>query len=173
MENTSVYNLITEFNHSDFRRKSIPQEVAAGWPCVQYAGKMLAITIPFFARKAGKDKIALYPIYCSVTFPILNPKRLLDFTIYPLNPLWSSVDYNKPAGYFKQEAIKDIKKQEYKEMCMELYGYYDKMVEAVLAKKPFEESDEMSKLFTKLMEPGLYPFYKKINGKFYTSFCRL
>ena len=36
----------------------------------------------------------------------------------------------------------------------------------------FEEA-QMIKLFSKLMEPGLYPQYLRMNKKFYSHFCRL
>lgn len=174
MDNFSTYKLISEFNHSDFRRKAIPQNLFSGWPCIHTVGKTLCMTIPYYSRSATCEKIALYPIYCSVTFPVTNPDRLMDFTVYPYQKTWSDIDFTKPVGYFKHPALNDVTtKTEYKELCMRLYGYFDKMVLAVMNKKPFDEEQEMIELFSKLMEPGLYPQYLRLNKKFYTHFCRL
>ena len=47
------------------------------------------------------------------------------------------------------------------------------MIQAVSDQKPFEEEEQMIELFSKLMEPGQYPQYLRINKKFYSHFCRL
>lgn len=173
MEHFSTYQLVSAFNHSDFRRKVIPQELVSGWPCVQKIGRTLCITIPYYARRIEKNRIALFPLYCSVTFPLGNQNRLLDFTTYPHHKEWCDIDYTKPAGYFKHKALEDVKsKDEYQAMCKELYGYYDQMITAILNKKPFEQEDEMIVLFSKLMEPGHYEQYQRINKKFYSYFCK-
>lgn len=170
----STFQLVSDFNRSEFRHKTIPQNLFSGWPCIHTIGKTLCMTIPYYARSATSERVALYPIYCSVTFPVANPDRLLDFTVYPHQRTWSDIDYKKPVGYFKHAALDDVAtKSEYRELCMQLYGYFDKMVLAVMDKKPFTEEPEMIKLFTKLMEPGQYPQYLRLNKKFYSHFCRL
>lgn len=83
MEKIDTYQLVSAFNRSDFRRKVIPQELVSGWPCIQKIGRTLCITIPYYIRRPEQNKIALYPLYCSVTFPLGNQDRLLDFTTYP------------------------------------------------------------------------------------------
>lgn len=174
MNNLSVFELVTQFNHSNFRRSSIPMGLVSGWPCIRQVGKMLAITIPYFSRTPGEDKIAIYPLYCSVTVSLKNIDRVLDFTIYPYQAEWRNIDYTKPTGYFKHEALKEVKtKEEYQALCQQLYGYYDQMVEAITNKKPFVQEGEMTRLFSILMEPGHYPQYLKINKKFYSYFCRM
>lgn len=57
-------------------------------------------------------------------------------------------------------------------MCDKLFDYYDKMVQAVLSNKTFAEEAEMAELFSKMMEPSLYPYYEKINKKFYSNFYK-
>lgn len=170
----SMYQFISDFNHSSFRRKVIPQELVSGWPCIQKIGRALCITIPYYARRAEQGRIELFPLYCSVTFPLGNQDRLLDFTTYPHQKEWREIDYTKPAGYFKHSALADVKtKAQYQELCGQLYGYYDQMAAAITRNEPFEQEDQMAALFTKLMEPGHYPQYLRINKKFYSYFCRL
>lgn len=174
MENFSMYNFLRNFNRSDFRRKSIPQELVSGWPSVEKIGKTLCVTIPYYGRIRGDNNYYLKPIYCSVTVPLKNPERIFDFTIYPYSKDWQDIGFSKPIGTFKHKALADVKTNaEYKELCQQLYSYYDKMVEAILAKKPFADEDEMKTLFSRLMEPGLYPLYLRINKKFFSYFCKL
>ena len=174
MENFSTYQLISDFNRSDFRRKSIPQGLASGWPCLQKVGKTLCITIPYYSRSTTSENIQLFPLYCSVTVPVKNPQRIMDFTIYPLQRSWNDVDYDRPCGFFKHAALDDVKtKGEYQALCKELFGYYDKMVLAVLNQETFAEDAEMTALLSKLMEPGQYPNYLRLNKKFYSHFCNL
>lgn len=173
-EKISVYNIVKAFNRSEFRRKAIPQELSSGWPCIRMYGKTLCITIPYYAKKRMGERIALKPLYCSVTFPLGNVDRILDYTIYPYQRDWADVDYTKPAGYFKHEALAEVTtKAEYQGLCKQLYEYYDAMVAAILAGKPFEEEQQMKALFSKLMEPGHFNQYQKINNKFYSCFCQL
>lgn len=164
---------IKHFNRSDIRKKLEPMELASGWPCIKNVNEKLCIVIPYFRKTVSGNGYDLYPIYCSVTILYNNPNRVLDFTVYSTLSEWSRVDYSKPVGRFKHKALEDVKtRDEYIDLCDELYSYYDKMAEAVLNKRPFSEESDMIELFSKLMEPSLYPFYKAINPKFYSNFYK-
>lgn len=174
MNSISIKNIIKEFNKSEFRRKNISYELVSGWPCICKYGKTLCMTIPYFTRKFVKDKVELYPIYCSVTIPLGNVNRIMDFTIYPFHSAWSHVNYSNPVGYFKHQALADVKdKAAYQVLQDQLYGYMDEMVAAIKTKSAFTQEEEMRVLFSKLMEPSLLPQYKSINQKFYGYFCQL
>lgn len=174
MNEKSIYDIIVEFNHSELRKKMIPQELVSGWPALVRYGKTLCITIPFYKRVMNGKKVALYPIYCSVTVPVHNTDRIMDFTIYPYQKEWKEIDYTVPSGFFKHEALKDIKtKSEYRALCDEFYGYFDQMIQAVENKEIFRDEEKMIASLSRLMEPGLYPQYLKVNQKFYSHFCKL
>ena len=172
-ESISVYKLISDFNKSEIYRTAIPMGMMPGWPCVHKMGKTLCITIPYFSRTNSGDHMVISSIYCSVTFPVMNPGKLMDFTLYPYKREWEDVDYEHPVGTFPHEALEGLKPAEYKELCAELYGYYDKLVDAIRNQEPFREEEEMAKLFTRLMEPAHYSQYLRINKKFYSYFCNL
>ena len=172
LKEISVAKTLKTFNSSDFRRKSIPMELGYGWPAIIRCGKMLCITIPYYRSIRNGTVYDLYPPVCSVTVPLGNPDRILDFTMYPYEKGWQDVDFGKPAGTFKHDALAGVKKEEYGRMKEQLYAYYDEMVQAVSEKKPFEGQKQMTELFAKLMEPGLYPYYVRINQKFYSSLGR-
>lgn len=174
MEQVKMKELISIFNHSELRRKLIPSDLASGWPCIRMIDGRLCVVIPYFHRRPGEKGFTLYPIYCSVTIMWKNPGRILDFTIYHTLSEWKDVDYSKPVGLFKHKALEDVKTRgEYLELCDKLYGYYDEMVQAVLHNRPFRKEEEMAGLFSKLMEPSLYPYYERINKKFYSNFYRV
>lgn len=173
MEQSRMKELIHTFNRGELRRKLIPAELASGWPCIRKAGGKLCVVIPYFNRRPVENGYALYPIYCSVTILWNVPGKMLDFTIYPLQEDWKDVDYSKPSGFFKHKALEDVRtRDEYIALCDRLYGYYDEMVLAVSENRPFDGEREMAGLFSKLMEPSLYPFYEKINKKFYSNFYK-
>ena len=170
----SLKEFIHDFNRSDFKRSQIPMGLVSGWPSIKLYNGKIAVTIPYFKRTNLENGIALYPIYCSVTILADNPERILDFTLYPLDSAWNNIDFAKPVGTFKHKALEAVKtKAEYVALCDKLYSYYDEMIEAVKNRKSFASEDEMQVLFSKLMEPSLYPFYLKVNKKFYMNFCRL
>ncbi len=131
------------------------------------------VVIPYFNKSPQENGYALYPIYCSVTILWKNPERILDFTIYHTQKDWQDVDYSEPVGRFKHKALEDVKtREEYLGLCDRVFDYYDKMVQAVLSNKPFAEEAEMAELFSKMMAPPLYPYYEKINKKFYSNFYK-
>ncbi len=167
-----ISDLISEFNKSELRHRIIPMEMASGWPCIHKLGETLCITIPYFLRTVTKErKVAIKSLYCSVTLPVANPKRLMDFTIYPYQRDWDDVNYTDAVGMFPHEALQGITKEEYKDMCESLYGCYDDLTEAVMSGAEYK-GEEMQKLFSVLMEPFHYPQYLKINKKFYSYFCK-
>lgn len=172
-EKISVRKLISDFNKSELHHKMIPMGMASGWPCIRTMGNTLCITIPYFSRSVAEDKVALNAIYCSVTVPVMNPDRLMDFTIYPYKREWEDVDYENPVGFFPHEALEGLKRTEYKALCDQLYDCYDLMVESVRNQEEFKEQDQMIALFSRLMEPAHFPQYLRINKMFYSVFCRL
>lgn len=169
----SVRELVAQVSRSDFHKKSVPMGMAAGWPCIHRMGKTVCITIPYFTRSICEGTVVLNSIYCSVTVPAANPDKIMDYTIYPYQREWEDVDYENPVGEFPHEALEGVNRNEYKELRRQLYQYYDEMLDAARNKRPFEQSEEMSELFSRLMEPALYPQYLKLNRKFYSYFCKL
>ncbi len=168
----SVKEIVSNFNKSELRKRIMPMGMASGWPCIHRMGKNLCITIPYFSRTIREDKkIALNSIYCSVTLVVNNPNKLLDYTIYPYQRGWDDIDYDHPIGLFPHQALEGMKRNEYQQLCHQLYDFYDRMVESILAGQPFSEEKEMAELFTRLMEPAHYPQYLRINKKFYSYFC--
>lgn len=168
----SIRSLIKAFNQSALRNQIIPLGLATGWPAVTRMGETLCITLPYFSSTRTAEGVMLNSIYCSVTVPIFNPDKLMDFTIYPYHNLWQDIPYDRPVGIFPHEALKGLGRKEYHQLCEQLYDYYDQLLEAVTQGKPFGKQTEMMELFSRLMEPALYPQYLRINKKFYSTFAK-
>lgn len=173
MKEIHIEEIVKAVNTGAFRRSSIPAELASGWPCVHYMGKTPCVTIPYFLRKLENEKVALYPLYCSVTVPLGNPDRILDFTVFPYRSDWRDIDYKCPAGYFRHAALANVTRSQYKQMCQQLFACYDNMIVCMLMGCDYQDGGVMTSLFTALMEPCLYEQYLKINKQFYMNFVKL
>ena len=173
MKEIHIAEILTAVNASSFRRTSIPAELAAGWPSIHFIGNILCVTIPYYFRKLEDTKVALYSLYCSVTVPVGNPERVIDFTIFRYHRDWADIDFDHVCGYFKHAALASVTRSQYKQMCKQLYAYYDKLLACMLAKCDYQDGGEFASLFTTLMEPCHYEQYLKINKQFYSHFCKL
>ena len=85
MEKINVYELIRRFNKSEIRKNMIPQELVSGWPSIRRLGKTLCLTIPYYGRQIQKERVLLYPLFCSVTVPVGNPDRVMATCIVERN----------------------------------------------------------------------------------------
>ena len=173
-ERISIKQYITDFNRCPLRRELIPDNLYSGWPCLSRRGKCLCITIPYYARATRKDHMDLYPLYCSITLAINNPKKVFDFTLYPYEKDWKEIDHTQPCGVFKHPALEQVKtREEYQALCERLFACYDDMLKAITSGVSFDGVDTMRDLFAILMEPSHYPQYLKIQPKFYSHVCKL
>lgn len=172
-----VYEQAKKFDKGMFRKQSIPMECVQGWPAVRKLGNTICLMIPYYRRRIleqkGSARAELYPIYCSVTFPIGNPNHLYDFTIYRLQKDWKDVEFGKPIGCFDSAKITYAKdSEEYRKLCIELYKHYDGFIDAVKENVGFDEEERMSTLISQLIEPELYPYYERMNKGFYSHFYK-
>ena len=112
-------------------------------------------------------------MYCSVTVPLGNPGRVVDFTVFQYQSDWLDVDYSRPAGFFRHEALASVTRSQYNLMRKKLFSCYDNLIACMLAGCEYQDGGTMAFLFTALMEPGHYEQYLKINKQFYMHFCKL
>lgn len=173
MNKIRIEKLMSEVNRGHFRRSSIPMELASGWPCIHYKGKCLCMTLPYFYRKTTESGVALYPLYCTVTVPLENAERIMDFTIFPLQRDCGNINFSQPVGSFPHEILRGVTRTEYKQMCNELFSYYDELIVSIKSGNPFTLEDEMAELMSRLMEPSHYEQYQRIDKRFFSRFCTL
>lgn len=173
MRKINIENLMSAVNRGCFRQSSIPMELASGWPCIHYKGKVLCMTLPYFLRRVTDNRVALYPLYCTVTVPVENPERIMDFTIIPLQRECGNIEYSKPIGSFPHDGLSGVNRTQYKQMCKELFAYYNELIISMQTGDPFSLEEEMSALMSRLMEPAHYEQYQRIDKRFFSRFCKL
>jgi hypothetical protein len=171
--NMTMQGFINTINKSELRRCSIPMELSSGWPFVSIKKNTICVTIPYFATQRTKEKdYLLFPLSYLMTVTWSNGK-IVELLSLKYNKEYKAIDFSKPVGVFKHEAVKDMNAEEYNAKKVDLYACYDKLIECITEKKSFDDEEKMRTLFKVLMEPGLYPMYKFISPKFYETYCGL
>ena len=173
METITMLAFLEKVNKSEFRRRLIPMELSSGWPSVSIKNAQICITVPFFRMQPGSEgKIALFPLSClfTLTWP---HAMVVEFASLRYRKEYKNIDFAKPVGIFKHEAVKDLPKDEYIAKRNELFALYDQLLDSITNRKAFEKEEEMRGLFRIMMEPSLYPMYKHIAQKFFETYCGL
>ena len=151
----------------------MPMHYVPGLPMLQILNDQLCLCVPFLQyRPTGQvDRTLVYPIRYTVTLsvPEFKPRAFMDLSV---DPRFANVDFNKPVGTFRHDAIKHLNKQEYDALRSELLQQYDKVIQALLLGTGYEEQDEetMCRLMQQIAEPGLYPIYRVLDADFYNKY---
>lgn len=173
---------------------NMPLGYVAGYPIIKKVRGKVCIVIPYLKYKVTSmpDKTQVFPIKYTVTFApaaLDSEKKLVPsnvekketlcghfvgFEDLSYNPIFDPVDFTKPIGFFRHKAVKDLSKEEYSMLRDELYGLYDKIINAELNGDEIEISDKYSfkQLISKLLEPSLLYMYKMIDEEFYNRYLR-
>lgn len=171
MSDMTMRGLIDKLNKSSARGFLVPMEMSSGWPSVSIKNGRVCITIPYFKTAPGESgQIFLFPLSYSVT--LTWPEgNIVSFLRHSFDKEYKGIDFSKPVGTFKHEAIKALDKAAYilaKESC---FAFYDELIECIIEQKDFTHQDEMSVLLGQLMEPSLLPMYQKIAPQFFGAYC--
>lgn len=145
----------------------------AGLPILQVRNDQLCMMVPFLRYKVtGKvDQTLVYPIRYTVT--ILLPECLpVAFEDLSFNPGFQQVDFSKPVGLFRHEAVRDLNREAYKKLREELISEYDRVVRTLLWDEPYAPASEvrMSELLQRLLEPSLWSMYRALDGDFFQKY---
>lgn len=170
----SVKRLVREIKTSPFLLYcELPMGYVEGLPILQIRNGQLCLTIPFLKYQVtGKvDQTLVYPIRYAVTV-LLPEGKVLSFQDLSVMPQFAKVDFNKPVGLFRHEAIKQWGKKEYTAKREELLGMYDKVANALLYGDAYTEEDEqaMRAALQTMVEPSQLPIYKVLDGDFYEKY---
>lgn len=173
MEKLTMLDFIKKANTSEVRKRMIPMELSPGWPAISIKSSTICVSIPFLRTQLTEDKkVALFPLSSLLVLTWPN-MAIAEFSVLKFKKEYSAIDYTKPVGVFKHEAIKDLNKKEYAEKRDELYSFYDELIDCIVNKKDFKREAEMRELFQLLMEPSLYPMYKHLFKNFFEVYCGL
>lgn len=172
MEKKTMEQFIEEFMKSEVRRQLIPMELRCGWPAITIRNKEICVILSFFRSSPnGKGQMNLYPL-CQSAVLKWKDGKMVSFRNHLYEKEFAGVDFLKPVGVFRHEAIADWDKKQYMESRKRLFSLYDRLIGAIQEKEDFPEKDEMAELLGAMMEPSLLPMYRKVAAKFFTSYCR-
>jgi len=173
--NCTVEVLLENIKKQEFYRGVIPIGFGAGLPIIKIIDKQTYIMIPFFRfdRVNELDKSLIYPIKFQITVKWPSGK-LVSFEDYQINPAFIKVDFSKPIGYFRHEAIKMYNSGQYNEKRKELYSLYDKLLNFLLVGDDFtsQDEDKFKELLNMIIEPSLVPIYRVLDQKFSSRFLK-
>lgn len=170
----SIKEFIKNFKMEEFFLScNVPMEYTAGLPILRIKNEKLCLVVPFLKYKITGvvDKTLVYPIryVFEVTLPDMNCVGYQDLAV---DPKFVRVDFEKPIGLFRHDAVKNYSQREYNELRDKLFSMYDKMIEALLEDKEYSEEDDKNfeELLKIMIEPSLKPIYKALDEDFYYKY---
>ncbi len=174
MNSINIAEIIKKLKTEKFYLDSgIPLEYSYGYPMFDKRGKKLCMHIPFLRYKVtGEvDKTLVFPIKYVITVSLPEGK-IVGFQDLACNNSFNKVDFVKPIGYFRHEAVKNLNKAEYKKKRAELFAYYNKVLNSLADNQQpsKEDADAMKKLLGIMLEPCLRPIYKALSKDFYNKY---
>lgn len=173
-KSVSVKTLLRQIRCSEFVNAcQMPMGYTDGYPIINRANGKVYLVIPFLRFKVtGEvDKTLVYPIRYTVTAE-LPTGRIVSFQDLGADSRFRKVDFDKPIGLFRHDAIKDLDKREFAAVKDALYGAYDTVIASLLAgEEPAEEAvNAMAELLSRLAEPCQKPIYQALDGNFSARF---
>lgn len=170
----SMEQIIKNLKTSEFFLQCrIPMGYSSGFPILQIKNGSLCVTVPYLKyRTTGEvDKTLVFPIRYGISLELLTEK-VIGFEDYEYKSSFVNIDFDKPVGYFRHDAVKQYNKTQYKQLRRELMGEYDKVANVLLGNAAYNIADEkrMAELLQLLAEPSLLPFYRVIDADFYNKY---
>lgn len=146
---------------------------AQGLPILSVRAGRLCLTAPYLRYKmTGKpDGTLVYPIRYTVTLT-LPDRAPAAFEDLKYNAAFRQVDFSRPVGTFRHDAVKRYGKDEYFALKDELLELYGKTADMLLYGGAYAPEDErrMAELLSLLVEPSLKPIYRLLDRDFYEKY---
>lgn len=174
MSKHSIRETVQHINTNDFiLHCNMPLGYVPGLPILKVLGDELCLQVPFLKYKVTgvPDQTLVYPVRytATMTWP---EKKMIAFSNLAYDPAFEQVDFTRAIGLFRHEAVKHMKKDEYRALRDELLDQYDKVAAALLEGAEYTEADEahMRELMQIILEPSLYPIYRALDQDFYDKY---
>ena len=174
-------------------RALIPMEMKACAPTFCAKNGKVFLNVPFAKYKeTGKpDGTLVYPIAFVVTFEALAlpempesfakvvktkkevfPGKIVAFRTLKYEADCADVDFGKPIGTFRHEAIRGMSKDAYIDEVKALYDVYGKLIGALLSGEECALSDRMTlkQLLGELVVPGQKQMYSAVDKAFFDAY---
>lgn len=171
----STEKFLNEFKNSKPVQALIPLGYVPNLPIVTSAGGELCMRVPLMRYKVTGvvDKTLVYPV--KYVFTVTIPEcTIIKFEDLSYNGKFVNVNFLKPIGTFRHEAVKAMNKEEYAALRTKLFAEYDKMIDFLANNAEYTESDKQTfmTLINQVLEPSLKPIYYAIDNSFATRFLR-
>lgn len=175
---TRTAALTKEVRRTGLARQLIPMEAYIGWPIpLARDGRVYAKFVFYGGQPARREGVraVLYPPFATVTMDWANA-RVVEYTDLRFKNPWPDGDWTHEAGTFPHDAVTDgagrFREAAYLDDKARLFELYDALFEALGsdAELPAAATAELSTLLSRLMEPGLAPFYQAIAPSFCERF---
>lgn len=187
-----ILRFLKKIKTIDIVTNTVPLGYTPGFPIVRAENDNIFLVIPFLKYKITGvvDKTEVYPIRYVLTYKLNNlptdklPEKMLNQTLYEgklikyedlyYNEEFSDLQFDKPIGLFRHEAIQNLDKKEYAEKRNELYDLYNLMINAKLSDEEFSigKHSDYRKMLRLLLEPSLKYIYKVIDESFYDKYLK-
>lgn len=156
-----------------FLNCKIPLGYKTVFPILQIRNGSLCIMFPYlkYQTTGEVDKTLVFPVKYAVTLELPTEKAVC-FEDFEYNEAFGDVDFDKPIGYFRHEAVREYSRAEYNNLHRELMREYDKVIHMLLVGGGYDSADErrMSELLRLLLEPSLLPIYRVLDRDFYNKY---
>lgn len=173
MEKITVQEFIARIRKSEAARSLIPMEMVSGLPIVSMRRGKLCLTIPYYrVTVQPEDKTLIYPLAHTIT-ALWPSGRIIDYKDLGFLPALKRLDFAKPIGTFRHEAIKHLTKQEYAVLKKQVLSLYDGYLQSVSEGKPFAGHEALKDLLNMIMEPCQKPMYMLLGKNFFQSLIEL
>lgn len=174
MKNIDVRSLVKNVSKGEtFMNSGIPLGYVSNIPVLKQVNGKYCLVIPYLKYKLTGvvDKTLVFPARYALTVSVPHGK-IVGLDDFSYDERFKKVDFTKPIGFFRHDAVKSFTKDEFNKKRDELYKAYSEIVSAKLDGTPVPESAEktFSKLIRIILEPSLYPIYKAIDEDFYNKY---
>ncbi len=160
-------------SHPLLLQSNIPMGYVPGLPILSIRNGYLCLIVPYVKYKVtGElDKTLVYPArhLVTISMPDGNIVSLEDLRY---NPHFGQVDFGRPIGFFRHEAIAHLDKKAYMAKKKDLFLLYDQLIESLVNEQDFPIAADlaMKQLIGMLLEPSLKPAYKIFCEDFHNKY---
>lgn len=167
-----IREFLKKVNTSPVVRAYVALDRGQGFPMLDIVGDRLLVTV-FYYRvlpREGDKSLVMPPEYVlSFDYP---SGKLARFEALRMSERGQEVDFERPVGTFRHEAIKELDQSDYFAKRDELYALLDRLIANLGGEGEFDADDErsLSALYRLLVEPSLYPAYRICAPRFFSRF---
>lgn len=169
---TPIKDFLKKVNCGPAVRSYVPLGLGQGFPMLDIVGNRLLVTVFYYRVIPRKDdKTLIMPPEYVLSFDYPSGK-LARFEAVRMSPRGKGLDFERPVGTFRHDAIKNLDRAAYQAKKDELLALLDKLIANLGGEGEFTDDDErqLAELYQLLTEPSLHPVYRSCAPAFFSRF---